>query len=178
MNKDEKKEAKYYGVYIKSILEKKVSVPITQIGRNIKEVLENKINESISGKCISEGFVRPNSIIITSYSSGMVQNEDIDFVVIFECMIAHPVENQWLECQTHTITKAGIHARVMDGDNIPIHVFIAKEHHTRDNYFNSIKENMNIKAKVIGIRYELNDPYICAICKLLETDTIRVPRKK
>ena len=40
MNKDEKKEGKYRGVYMKFILEKKVSVPITQVGRNIK-----------SGKC-------------------------------------------------------------------------------------------------------------------------------
>jgi DNA-directed RNA polymerase subunit E'/Rpb7 len=170
MNKDEKKEPKYYGVYIKSVLEKKVSVPITQVGRNIKDVLEKKIIESISGKCISEGFVRPEHINIINYSAGIVQNEDIDFVVIFECMIAHPVENQTLECVTQTITKAGIHARVMEGDTVPVHVFIAKEHHTKDDYFNSIKENMKIKAKVIGIRYELNDPYICAICKLKNGD--------
>ena len=178
MNKDEKKEGKYRGVYMKSILEKKVSVPIRQVGRNIKSVLEAKINDSISGKCISEGFVRPESIVIVSYSSGIVQNEDIDFVVIFECMIAHPVENQWLECETQTITKAGIHARVIEGNTVPVHVFIAKEHHTKDHYFNSIKENMNIKAKVIGIRYELNDPYICAICKLLQTESIKVSRNK
>ena len=69
------------------------TVPITQVGRNIKSVLEAKINKSISGENISEGFVRLESINIVSYSSGIVRNEDIDFVSILECMIVHPVEN-------------------------------------------------------------------------------------
>jgi hypothetical protein len=32
---------------------------------------------------------------------------------------------------------------------------------------NNIKENMKVTIQVIGIRYELNDPYICVIGKLI-----------
>jgi CTP synthase (UTP-ammonia lyase) len=35
-------------------------------------------------------------------------------------------------------------------------------------YFNSVKENDNIKIKVIGQRYELNDKYISIIASLVE----------
>ena len=47
-----------------------------------------------------------------------------------------------------------------------------------DSQFNSIKEDMNIVAKVIGIRYELNDPYICCIAKLADGDKEEKPKPK
>ena len=69
-----------------------------------------------------------------------------------------------------TITKAGIHAQVVDSDGtIPVTVFIARDHHNMNRQFNSIKENSNVTVKVTGVRYELNDPYICVLGKLLES---------
>lgn len=160
-----------YGVYIKSLLTKRVILSITEIGKNIKQNLEQKISSSIEGKCIEEGFIRPGSTKIISYSSGTVHTENIIFEVIFECMLCHPVEGMTIECTSKTITKAGIHAEVLDiNDVIPVTVFIARDHHYTDNYFNKIKENMKIVISVIGIRYELNDPYICAIGKLIDKD--------
>ena len=69
-----------------------------------------------------------------------------------------------MECKVKTITKAGIHAQVVDNDgNTPITMFIARDHHFNDKMFENIKENSTINAEVIGIRFELHDPYICAI---------------
>jgi hypothetical protein len=72
-----------------------------------------------------------------------------------------------IECQSKTITKAGIHAEVTDNETVPVTVFVARDHHNMDRYFQTIKENMTIHVKVIGIRYELNDPYICVIGNLV-----------
>ena len=36
----------------------------------------------------------------------------------------------------------------------------------RQKYFQSIRENQSIQADVIGVRFELNDPYICIIGEL------------
>lgn len=180
INKNDKKNEKdvIYGVYIKSLLTKRVVLSITEIGKNIKQNLEQKISTSIEGKCIEEGFIRPGSTKIISYSSGVVHTENIIFEVIFECMLCHPVEGMQIECTSKTITKAGIHAEVLDVNNVvPVTIFIARDHHYTDKYFNNIKENMKIVIIVIGIRYELNDPYICAIGKLIEKDkNIQKPR--
>jgi hypothetical protein len=84
-------------------------------------------------------------------------------------MVCLPVEGMLVECTCKTITKAGIHAQVVDeAGNMPITVFVARDHHHIDNRFNSVKENATIVVRVIGVRYELNDPYICSIAKLLE----------
>ena len=158
-----------YSVYIKSIMSQKIHLTIREIGNNVKQILEEKIISANEGKCIAEGFIKPNSVKIISYSSGVIGSNIVEFQTIYECMMCHPVEGMLIECTSKTITKAGIPAQVIDKDMvIPVTVFIARDHHNTDRYFNSIKENAEILIKVIGIRYELNDPYICVIGKLLE----------
>ena len=45
-------------------------------------------------------------------------------------------------------------------------VFIARDHHFTDKRFSKVVENEKIMANVIGVRFELNDPYICVIANL------------
>lgn len=172
-------DRKIFGVYIKSVLTQKVILSITEVGKNVKRNLEQKIVAKNEGKCIEQGFIRPNSVKIISYSAGVVNSENIDFKCVFECMICHPVEGMLIECFAKTITKAGIHAEVItDNDIVPITVFIARDHHSTNKYFSEIKENMQIAVKVIGSRFELNDPYICVIGQLVPPDEPRNVVKK
>jgi DNA-directed RNA polymerase subunit E'/Rpb7 len=171
-----------YGVYIDSILTKKIVLSITEIGKNIKENILKKIASFIEGKCIEEGFIRPNSIKIIKYSCGIVNTENIEFQVVFQCKICFPVEGMIIECIIKTITKAGVHAEVLDYAEgvVPINVFIIRDHHFMDNMFQNLKENDKIIVKVIGIRFELNDPYINVIGKLdfIRTRELTAPPKK
>jgi DNA-directed RNA polymerase subunit E'/Rpb7 len=162
-------ERKIYGVYLQSILTMKVIIPITQVGKNMKQNLEKIISKKTEGKCIAEGFIKPSSVKVIRYSSGTINNENIEFQTVFECMVCHPVEGMLVECDTKTITKAGIHAEVTDeSGNVPITVFVARDHHFTDKHFAQVKENMKILVRVIGVRFELNDPYICVIGKYME----------
>jgi hypothetical protein len=83
-------------------------------------------------------------------------------------MVCLPVEDMKIECACKTITKAGIHAQVIDdNNNMPITMFIARDHHHMDSKFSQIKVGDKIVSKVIGIRYELNDDFICSIGRLV-----------
>jgi DNA-directed RNA polymerase subunit E'/Rpb7 len=158
-----------FGVYIKSLLNMKVVLAVTEVGKNIKQNLERMISKNTEGRCIAEGFIRPGSINVINYSSGMINSDKIEFQTTFECMVCHPVEGMLIECDTKTITKAGVHAEVTDKDGIvPITVFIARDHHFTDRQFSDLKENTKIVIRVIGVRFELNDPYICVIGKFIE----------
>jgi len=162
-------EQKIYGVYIPSVLKKKVILSINEIGKHIKQNLEKKISQNTEGKCIKEGIIQTGSVKVLSYSSGSVNGERIEFQTVFECMLCYPVEGMLVECNTRTITKAGVHAEVIDKNgNVPIIVFVARDHHYKDHLFSEIKEGQKILVKVIGVRFELNDPHICIIAKLLE----------
>ena len=155
-------------LYVNNMMTSKMTIHITEIGSITKQNLEDALIEKISNKCIIQGFVQPKSIRIQTYSSGAVRGEQIDFHVVYQCQVANPVEGQVLEATVKTVTKAGIHAQCIDSDgNIPVTIFIARDHHANSQEFSNVKEGDEIHTCVIGTRFELNDPYICVIAKLI-----------
>lgn len=175
MNRDN--DRKEYGVYVNSMLSMKVTLSIIECGKNIKYILEKKIKQGIEGKCIGEGFVRPKTVEIVSYSSGLIKDDQVEFHVIYRCLVCNPVKDMEMDCVVNNITKAGIHAFVKDDDdNTPVTVFVARDHHTTDHYFESVQEKDRIRVRIIGIRYELHDPTITAIAALIKERVIRDQR--
>lgn len=180
-SKPQKKESfkrKIYDVYSKSMVTRKVRLPINAIGSGLKETLEQKIAYDIEGKCIIEGFVKPNSTKIITYSSGKITEKNfILFEVAIECDICFPVEGMLIQCVAKNITKAGIRAEIPDENNIsPVIIFIARDHHYTSTYFSSINENDEINIRVIGQRFELNDKYVSVIAEIIEPKTSKKPK--
>ena len=166
--KETNKSDHIYGVYMKSILERKVCLDITEIGKNIKNNLEMKLEHELGGKCVNEGYIKSKSVKIINYSAGNVNSSVIEFTVIFDAMVCLPIDGMKIDCVCKTITKAGIHAQVIDDNrNIPITMFIARDHHHLDSKFSEVKEGQKITSMVIGIRYELDDEFICTIGRLV-----------
>jgi len=154
-------------LYITSTLTTKIPVHITEVGQTIQQNLEEVLSDRIANRCIEEGYIRPGSIRIHTYSAGTVRNEFVDFHVIYQCQVACPTEGQNLDCTVKTVTKAGIHAQCVDKDgNVPITVFVARDHHQNSRDFQHVKAGDQIRVSVIGTRWELNDPYICVIARL------------
>ena len=106
-NRPQDRERKIFGVYIKSISTMKIVLPITEVGKNMKSNLEKIISKRTEGKCIAEGFIRPGSVSVIRYSSGVVNQQYVDFNTVFECMICHPVEGMLIECDVKTIGSTG-----------------------------------------------------------------------
>jgi len=176
------KEKKEYSVYIMSMLSKKVVLKITEIGKNIKQNLEKKIKYGIEGKCIAEGFIRPKTVEIVSYSCGLVKDDHIEFQVIYRCLVCNPIKDVEVECKVKNITKAGIHAEVRDDDNnVPITIFVARDHNYANRMFENVEVDAIVRVKIIGVRFELNDPSITAIAQLLrereEREVVREVRE-
>ena len=167
---ENKKDTQMYYIYSKSLLTRNITLPITIIGRNIKETIENVINDHYEGKCLVEGYIKPKSSKIITFSSGVISGDTISFEVVFECMICNPVEGMNIMCVAKNITKAGIRAESATETPSPIVVFIARDHHFNNNKFINIHEGDTMVVRVIGQRFELNDPYISIIGELVSTN--------
>lgn len=155
--------------YIESLLSKKVVLKITDVGKNVKENLLKKIRNIVEGKCVAEGFIKPKSVEIVSYSSGLIKDDHVEFQIIYKCMVCNPVSEMEIDCVVYNVTKAGIHAHVMDeADNVPITIFVARDYHQSVAEFENVAEKDNIKVKLIGVRFELNDPTITAIASFVD----------
>lgn len=169
--KPKRKRQPMVDIYHNTMITKKVSVPISNIGKNLSETLENIISSDSEGKCIAEGYVKPRSTKILTYSSGLINSDTIIFEVVMECMICHPVEGMHIDCEIKNITRAGIRAETRDTPS-PVVIFVARDHNTSNKYSN-LSENQEITVRVIGQRYELNDKYISIIAEI-----INVKKKK
>ena len=152
-------------LFSNALITKKIHVNIQNIGSNIKQTLERMIAADIEGKCIVEGYVKPGSTKIMTYSSGLVHGATVAFEVAYECGICSPVEGMNIVCIAKNITKAGIRAETSDSPS-PVVIFVARDHHYTTPYFSEVKEKDEIVVKVIGQRYELNDKYISIIAEL------------
>ena len=67
-----RREAKLQSVYSRCLITRKIVLPITTIGKNLKETIEENIKANFEGKCVVEGYIKPNSSVIVSYSSGII----------------------------------------------------------------------------------------------------------
>jgi DNA-directed RNA polymerase subunit E'/Rpb7 len=165
--RNKKKEIILSSIYSRSIINRTISLPITVIGKNLKQVFEEYISFYYEGKCIVEGFIKPQSTKIITYSSGTIKRGNlVSFDIVFECQICFPVEGTIISCIVKTNTKAGITAESADEKPSPIIVFVARDHHYYSSQFNDVKEGDKINVRVIGQRFELNDKFISIIGEL------------
>jgi DNA-directed RNA polymerase subunit E'/Rpb7 len=160
-------------LYSRAVLSQKVQLPFILVGTNVETTIRHTISSKIEGRCIVEGYVRPGSIKIITISSGTLQSRFIEFEVVFECSICCPVEGMQIKCYAKNITQAGIRAFTnLDEKNSPVIIYVSRDHHSTNEYFNSIKEKDAIRIRVIGQRFELNDKQVSIIGELLPKATM------
>ncbi len=170
-NKPQKKrkDQRNQSVYTRCLINRKIVLPITSIGKNLQEVIEENVKANFEGKCLVEGYIKDNSSKIIAYSSGIINRGNyISFVVVFECEVCFPVEGMNIQCVAKNVTKAGIRAESASEVPSPIVVFVAKDHHFNVPHFAEIQEGDKINIRVIGQRFELNDKYISIIGELIK----------
>ena len=164
-----RRENRIQTIYSRCLITRKIVLPIISIGKNLQEVIEVNIKSSFEGKCVVEGYIKPNSSKIITYSSGIIERGNgISFEVVFECDVCFPVEGMLIQCVAKNITKAGIRAESATDVPSPVVIFIAKDHHYNVPQFADIQEGDKLNIRVIGQRFELHDKYISIIGELVK----------
>lgn len=178
VEKQKKRKSRTVGIFSTVMITRRVPINIVHIGANIKQALEKKIAFEIEGKCIVEGYVKHGSCRVQSYSSGELSAGDVMFDVVVQCEVCCPVEGMHIDCIAKNITEsAGIKAEANDEPS-PVVVYVARDHHFNNTDFSKVKPGDKIKVRVIGQRYELNDPYISVIAELIEDRAAKYGKKK
>lgn len=172
-----KRRLKSVGIYNTILVTHRIPIPIIHIGDNIKQTLEKTVAFETEGKCIVEGYVKPQSCSVVSYSCGELSGSDAMFIVIVQCDVCCPVEGMHISCVAKNITEsAGIKAKTEDSPS-PVVIYLARDHHFKNTEFSKIKVGDKINVRVIGQRYELNDEYISVIAELIENKEVKYGKK-
>jgi DNA-directed RNA polymerase subunit E'/Rpb7 len=172
-----KPKKKLYTLFMKNVITRKAIIPFTDVGANIKELLELLMKQKLEGKCVVEGYIKPNSIKVMNFSSGVIKSKNIEFDVMLECLICNPPVGMTFMAKVVNITKAGLRC-ISEKDEIsPVDVFLAKDHNYNNKLFNSVKLNDIIKVRVLGQRYEINDEKISVIADIIEKKMVTIIAK-
>lgn len=155
-------------IYSDCLITRTIQLSIMSIDKDIYKTILQKIVDEYEGRCVVEGFIKPSSCNIMSYSSGLIKSDYIIYEVVFNCKICFPVEGMIIRCVANNITKAGIRAEIAHVKPSPAVVFITRDHHYNVDLFSTIKEGDTFEASVIGQRFELNDKFVSIIAKLKE----------
>lgn len=166
-NQFQKKKRDIKNVFTLCEITKTIMLPINSIGKSLHITIETTISKMIGGKCIVEGYVKPNSVKVVTHSSGTIKGQNVIFDVVFLCEVCYPVAGMLLNCIAKNITKAGIRAESSDESPSPFVLFIARDHYYSNDYFNSLQENEKFVARVIAQRFELNDKYVSVIGEIV-----------
>jgi DNA-directed RNA polymerase subunit E'/Rpb7 len=162
-------------IYSKVMLSDKLEINFKNINSEIYNTLQKIIKKKVEGICIDEGYVKPDSVNLISYSSGELFSNNVKFDIVYECLVANTVESMTFDCIVKSITKVGIRAEINEAVS-PFVIFIARDHHFDNELFSKINENDIINVRVLGQRYELNNKFISVIAELVDINNYKTSK--
>jgi DNA-directed RNA polymerase subunit E'/Rpb7 len=150
-------------IFFPSIIDRVVCLSILKINQNAETQILQILRQQIEGKCVDQGFVRPNSIKLRHTSIGKLNGSDIHFNVTFRADVCNPLTGVIVHCKINTVTKAGLNCNVYDKitETYPITVFITRQSH--DDAISNSSAGDNISARIYATTFQINDTHICAL---------------
>lgn len=145
-------------------LTKSVHINSKFLQKNIQASLVSQLRMNYEGKCISEGFIQPNSITILKYTLGRTNyiRGGVDYDVTFQCDVCMPHAGQRFKAPVKLRSKIGIHAKTP-----PIEILIPRDLHLGNEEFETIKVDEDIEFEVVGSQYKQDDDTIVVVGRLL-----------
>jgi len=173
-------------IYNKEIITFKIKFKFNEINKYLENKFIDYAKKNIMGKCHKEGYISNNYVNIIEYSSAMLESCYCYFDVQYEFMVCYPYEGMIINCKIQNITKIGVKAVLSDNENEnPVVIFASRIHNesilsnTDIDEFEEeaevpsndiIKINGIIKIKVIGYRFEINDPYLSVLAEIVKDE--------
>jgi len=156
-------------VYIRSLLVENIKLPANKINKQYKEVVLQELKSKVEGKCTKHGYIKQNSVEISSMQAGVVEmaslNGNMVFTVKFYADVCNPVVGSVVKCTVTNINNFGILAEVK-----PIlEVIIAKNSVGIKSEVNldEVQINDQVYVEVVGKKFELGDTRISIIGRII-----------
>jgi DNA-directed RNA polymerase subunit E'/Rpb7 len=152
-------------IYTQTTMNVTVSVPFENVGRDMEKYFEEYARDNIEGHCHQDGYIRPMTCKIITYTAGMIRKNIVHYHVLYLFEVFYPYEGMELECLVKYVNRIGVQANFGERVN-PVEIYVTREHNQQVD-FDALSANKKIRIKVIGHRYELNDKFISILGEML-----------
>lgn len=140
----------------------------------IKNKLLDRLKSKIEGKCISSGFVKPDSLEILHRSMGTAENGRFTgnwiYYVKMQCKVFHPETNTPVTCKVIKVNKMGAYI-VFDE---AMRVLLPRDLHIGNEVFDALKQDDTVVAQILRSRFQTNDPFISSVGMFISRDDTAV----
>lgn len=151
-------------IYINNVLKKRMCIKAKYLNEDIDEYILKYLKSNNEGKCITEGYVKPDSIKVIKKSVGKMIGSrftgDATYDIIYTADVCNPVSGNIINCKVKFINKIGIL-----GTNGPIIITVPKQLH-KGTDFDMISIGDIIKIEVIAKKFALNQNEIKIVAKI------------
>jgi DNA-directed RNA polymerase subunit E'/Rpb7 len=152
-------------IYFYTTIQKRISLNPRYLDENFISYIEKIVKNTIEGRCIKEGYIVPNTVIILKRSIGNMNNNQFNGNVIFDVTIGAKVCNIPVNCvikaNIKKVNKLGILAELG-----PLMIIVPKEIHQNKDPFKDMNIGDEIDLLVIGKTFNLNSKIISVYAKL------------
>ena len=146
-------------IYIEKYIKKDLSLDFNKLGKNIDEIVLQKLKDDFENKCNENGFIKKDSIELVQRMNGIV-NQYIDlsiinFSVIFKCLICNPSPGLIIKCKVIENIKPGLICELF-----PLSIIVPNQLHSNKKIFNSINIGDSIEVKIMNSKFKKNEQEI------------------
>tara|TARA_B100001094_G_C18187244_1_gene804622 strand:- start:27 stop:497 length:471 start_codon:yes stop_codon:yes gene_type:complete len=131
------------------------------INKELDNTICFKLKEKIGNKCNVNGYVKKDTINILNKSIGKIISSHFDGSIYYRLEytadVLNPNENDIINCN---ILKKNKHGILANNDCIYIVIPYVCNGNNNEDKFKNLNINDNIKIKVIGSYFEINDTQI------------------
>lgn len=155
-------------MYKPVILEERVSLNPSETSNkehtaDLDSLLLERLKLKIESRCISAGYVKPDSLEILHRSLGIAENGRFTgnyiFYVKLRCKVFHPETNTPVECRVIKVNKMGAYVVYDEA----MRVLLPRDLHLGNTTFDSLNPDDTVTIQVLRSRFQTNDPFISSV---------------
>ena len=152
-------------IYENKILSTTISIKPNELNTiNMPEIILSNLKNRVEGKCMSDGYVKPDSIVIISRSLGAMENRDftggISYFIKYSALLCSPKEGQVIECIIDTYDDTNCVCYVGDEATSPVEIYLFRDHYIGNPEYANLKKGNKILVKVLEVHIDFGTPKV------------------
>lgn len=159
-------------IFTRVLCKEVVKVAPSNLNRNYKQYIFDKLKDKIEGVCSRHGFVKTGSITIKKIAPGTVELSTLSgyvcYRILFEALICNPMIGNIVKAEVTRINRFGVLAV---SDSI-IEIIIAKNSINIQSEIDldSVKVGDILNIEILGKKFELGEKKISVVGRVLKDD--------
>ena len=160
-----KSKYEFAPIYHTRILSENIQLmPKTLNTYDLDKVIIDILKKKVEGKCISDGFIKLDSVEIVSRSLGCMENHvfngSVSYFLKYKADICSPTTGQVIECYVETNDETNSVCYVGDETTSPVEIYLFRENYVGNAEYASLKQGDRIAVRVLKTQVEFGNDKI------------------